>query len=67
MPDAAPKPVTVPDVLAAKGARKLAVVTAYDYTSAALAAAAVAGADHGNGGPAFFEMYVERVLGGIRR
>ncbi len=41
MPDVPPpKPVTVPDVLAAKGRRKLAVVTAYDFTSAALASAA---------------------------
>ena len=36
----APKPVTAPDVRAAKGRRKLAMVTAYDYTSAALAAEA---------------------------
>ena len=36
----APKPVTAPAVRAAKGARKLAMVTAYDFTSAALAAEA---------------------------
>ena len=34
---AKPKPVTVPDFRAAKGQRKLAVVTAYDYTAAKLA------------------------------
>ena len=34
---AKPKPVTVPDVRAAKGQRKLAVVTAYDFTAAKLA------------------------------
>jgi 3-methyl-2-oxobutanoate hydroxymethyltransferase len=34
------KPVTVPDFRAARGVRKLAVVTAYDYTSAVIADAA---------------------------
>ena len=34
------KPITVPDFRAAKGSRKLAVVTAYDYTSAVIADAA---------------------------
>lgn len=36
----AAKPVTVPDFRAARGGRKLAVVTAYDYTSAVIADAA---------------------------
>ena len=36
----AAKPVTVPDFRAAKGQRKLAVVTAYDFTAAKLADAA---------------------------
>lgn len=34
------KPITVPDFRAARGVRKLAVVTAYDYTSAVIADAA---------------------------
>lgn len=34
------KPVTVPDFRAARGVRRLAVVTAYDYTSAVIADAA---------------------------
>ncbi len=34
------KPITVPDFRAARGSRKLAVVTAYDYTSAVIADAA---------------------------
>ena len=33
----APKAVTAPDIRAAKGGRKLVMVTAYDFTSAALA------------------------------
>lgn len=36
----APKPVTAPDIREAKGRRKLAMITAYDFTSAALAAEA---------------------------
>jgi 3-methyl-2-oxobutanoate hydroxymethyltransferase len=36
-PEAKVKPVGVPDIVAAKGSRKLVVVTAYDFTSAKLA------------------------------
>jgi 3-methyl-2-oxobutanoate hydroxymethyltransferase len=36
-PDPSARPVTVPDFRAAKGTRKLAVVTAYDFTAAKLA------------------------------
>lgn len=36
-PEPAARPITVPDFRAAKGVRKLAVVTAYDFTSAKLA------------------------------
>jgi 3-methyl-2-oxobutanoate hydroxymethyltransferase len=37
LPDPSARPVTVPDFRAAKGTRKLAVVTAYDFTAAKLA------------------------------
>ena len=39
-PEAAAKPVGVPDIVAAKGHKKLVVVTAYDFTGARLADAA---------------------------